>query len=508
MAADQTSYSGHTDLPVQQHQLAEMSGATRGLLVRHCLGCWFQRSRFTPCENVFDQNKYKKLLQPTHQDLVPTDQIDKGVTSVQTFNMVHPNSIFYALALAATSPSASAAVSHATLQGMTLWGYQGWYAGNTKWFQPPQDIAGPPTNQQQVLTDYIPFVDDYPSNCWEPTNFVLANGSNAHWFYSNCSAVVEKHFQYMVKYGIDGILLQRFGVATFPNNPAYALGIQILNLVRQYAEKYKKYFAIEYDYSGLANNTAVSFYYPNFQADWDNVLTPLFNSSSYIYQNGKPAVAIYGAGFSTSGGTGAAFQQMWDYMSNSTAPPWKILGVPWYWQSYKPGSGNADPENMWALYKNMDCILPWGVGAYDDPASFKNYYAGSLKSGKATADSLGIKFAPVIHPGTENFNAAYNATKGGPRGPFGYGRFNTTTLQYSLGNVSSVDLKPHFIMGAMFDEYTEGSQILPALAWNQLPPNPNPGFAGYDSGVDPYIYMNISGNWSTAFHRVWGQTPP
>lgn len=414
--------------------------------------------------------------------------------------------------LATVITPTSAAVSHATLQGMTVFGYQGWYTGNWKWFSPAGTIAGPPniTKDERVLTDYIPYVDDYPSSCWEPTNFILANGSTAHWFYSNCSAVVEKHFQYMVKYKIDGIFVQRFGSAADPTNEYYNAGIQVLQWVRQFAEKYGKYFAIEYDYGGLAGTSNSSRYLPIIKADYTNIIIPLFNSSSYIYQDGKPVIAIYGAGFNTNSsqsgsGTGTQWQQIWDTLSNSTAPPWKVLGIPWYWRSYQPP--NNDPLNIWPLFKNMDCLLPWGVGAYNSPNDFKSYYTNQLKPGKNLTDSLGIKFAPVVHPGTENANAAYNNTAAGPRGPFGLGRYNTTTWQYSLGNATSADLKPHFVFGAMFDEYTEGSQILPALTWKQLPNNTNPGFAGYDNNVDPFVYMNISGNWTSAFHRVWGQTP-
>lgn len=85
--------------------------------------------------------------------------------------------------------------------------------------------------------------------------------------------------------------------------------------------------------------------------------------------------------------------------------------------------------------------------------------------------------------------------------------FNTTLLQYGMGNVSQPSLKPHFIFGAMFDEYTEGSQLLPALKWTDLPHNPNPGFEGQDDNKDYFVYMEIAGNWTAAFHRTWGQQP-
>ncbi|KAB8349713.1 hypothetical protein FH972_023728 [Carpinus fangiana] len=418
--------------------------------------------------------------------------------------MVRPTPALAAAALSAVSSVVSADVNHATLEGMTVWGYQGWYTGNWKWFSPAEVIAGPPTGDQRVLTDYIPYVADYPEECREPTNFVLADGSTANWYYSNCSAVVEKHFQYMQKYKIDGVFVQRFDGAANPNDQYYEAGVQVLQWVRQYAEQYGKYFAVEYDYSGLKPSSDPSTYLSILKDDFTKTVKPLFDSPSYIYQDGKPVIEIYGGGFD-NGGTGPQFQSLFDTMASTGVTPWKILGVPWTWQQQQPPAN--DPNQNWDLFQSVDCIQPWGVGSYNSASDFANYYKNALKTGKATADSLGIKFSPVIHAGTENSNAAFNKSSGVPKGAFGQGRANSTLLQYSLGNVTSADLKPHFVFGAMFDEYTEGSQILPALSWNELPPNPNPGFAGYDDGADPYVYLDIAGQWTAEFHRTWGQQP-
>lgn len=87
------------------------------------------------------------------------------------------------------------------------------------------------TFRHEVLTDYIPYVADYPQACLEPTNFILSDGAtHASWFYSNCSAVVEQHFKYMVKYKIDGIFVQRFYSAIDPSDTYYQATLQVCSI--------------------------------------------------------------------------------------------------------------------------------------------------------------------------------------------------------------------------------------------------------------------------------------
>lgn len=67
----------------------------------------------------------------------------------------------------------------------------------------------------------LPYVADYAEECLLDTNFILANGQHANLFTSYCTSVIEAHFQYMVKYKIDGIFVQRFFDAATPSNEFY-----------------------------------------------------------------------------------------------------------------------------------------------------------------------------------------------------------------------------------------------------------------------------------------------
>ena len=72
-----------------------------------------------------------------------------------------------------------------------------------------------------MKTNVLPYVDDYPPECWQTTDFILANGSHAQFFNSFCTPVIEKHFQYMVENNIDGIFAQRFFDAATPTDDYY-----------------------------------------------------------------------------------------------------------------------------------------------------------------------------------------------------------------------------------------------------------------------------------------------
>lgn len=238
---------------------------------------------------------------------------------------------------------------------------------------------------------------------------MLADSTKASWFYSNCSAVVEQHFKYMQQYKIDGIFVQRFRDASNPSNEYYHQGVQVLDWVRQYAEQYGKYFAVEYDFSALQAGENPDDYLGYWKNDFDKVVAPLFQSSSYIYQDGKPVMEIWGAGFNDNkGGSGQDYQTLVDYMANSATPTWNILGVPWYWQDLNDQNRSPPPApGLFSLYQSssVQCLQPWGVGAYSTPDDFAYYFQNRLVPMKSQLDGWGKKLSPVIHPGTQNYNS-------------------------------------------------------------------------------------------------------
>ncbi|CZT42509.1 uncharacterized protein RSE6_02425 [Rhynchosporium secalis] len=410
--------------------------------------------------------------------------------------------IFATLACTAFALNVPRQVSHPELKGMTVFGYQGWYpiryANNTgtnfKWFSPPDVTPGPPNYPRtQVLTDVLPYTADYAAECLLDTNFILANGQHAKFYTSYCTSVIEAHFQYMVKYKIDGIFVQRFFDAATPSNEFYQQFLFVLNTVRTMAEKYGKYFAVEYDFSGKPADWDPNLYMPILVDDYVNILVPLFQSPSYIYSGGRPVVELWGAGINPDGLTGSKWKNIVTAYLEADEHPFVILGIPHNWLDYRTPS--RDPTGYWAAYQIADCLQPWPVGAFSNVGDLEWSVRNELVPGKAQADAMGVKYSGAFTPGGSNRNAARSLNNIPPLGNRQLKVFSNNTI------------KPFFNFGAMFDEYTEATQILPMLKNSQLPTNSNPGFLGTDDNMDIFLYMALSGKYTTAFHGLWGQAP-
>ena len=101
-----------------------------------------------------------------------------------------------------------------TLQGKVMAGYQGW-------FNTPQDGANlgwthwaragsKPFAPGNVTVDLWPDMTEYSNEERYATGFQHADGKTAEVFSSHNRATVERHFQWMRDYGIDGAFVQRF----------------------------------------------------------------------------------------------------------------------------------------------------------------------------------------------------------------------------------------------------------------------------------------------------------
>lgn len=56
----------------------------------------------------------------------------------------------------------------------------------------------------------------------------------------------------------------------------------------------------------------------------------------------------------------------------------------------------------------------------------------------------------------------------------------------------------------MLTDMGSGSQILPMEQYKDLPTDPNPGFMGSDDDKSVFNYMQLSGQYTTAIHELWG----
>lgn len=145
-------------------------------------------------------------------------------------------------------------VDSSTLTGKVMCGYQGWFncegdganLGWTHWSRNRRQPPGP----GNVTVDLWPDVSEFDSDERFQTEFRLAGGQPAEAFSSGNRKTVQRHFQWMRDYGIDGIFLQRFANG-LKSETAKRHKDQVLQSVRASALDTGRVYAVMYDLTGL-----------------------------------------------------------------------------------------------------------------------------------------------------------------------------------------------------------------------------------------------------------------
>src|SRR5687768_2635719 len=191
--------------------------------------------------------------------------------------------------LAFVQPATAQVVDNTTLTGKLVAGYQGWFAcpgdggsSYVHWSRSGSDI-GPGL----YTVDIWPDVSEYTTLFTTP-NVTLLDASIGQLFSSRTATTVNKHFEWMKLYNIDGAFLQRFvvGVTTPPTEG------QVLQNERAGANAHGRVLAVEYDTSGTSEATV----YQKITDDWKHLcdVANLKNDPRLLHHNGKPVVVIWG----------------------------------------------------------------------------------------------------------------------------------------------------------------------------------------------------------------------
>lgn len=330
-------------------------------------------------------------------------------------------------------------VDASTLTGKVMCGYQGWFGAPND----PADkgwvhwVRNGIMDTNHFNTDMWPDMTEYPSTSWiQAANIKTKSGATAYVFSDSDEAAVETQFQWMRKYNIDGVFLQRFLNAVDPNEE------WTLANVRQAAHAEGRVWVIEYDVSSLNDSTA----FGQLTNDWGWMVNTfkILQDSRYGYQSGKPVVAIYGMGDTnkdanynpSKGGITAATGQKiisW-FKSNPYGSCYVWGGVPTSWLS----EWSQESE----VYTNYNAISTWHSA---------NYAADIAKCA-----TWGATYWPILWPGfswsnEQQINANNSAFKDRNGGSFYW-----TKTYNAMTNPSVSSL---FI--GMFDEYDEGTAIMP-----------------------------------------------
>jgi len=348
--------------------------------------------------------------------------------------------------------------------GKTVAGYQAWFrTGNATSGWVHWNGTTPPSKNDLSFEVY-PDVTEYAETDLAQTALAnLGNGNPSRLFDSSGKAVIDKHFQWMKEYGIDGVAVQRFighiggAIVNSPNS--------LSQKIKQAAESNGRIFYICYDISSSG-----------MEATWDEVIkfdwvynveqnNKLTESPAYAKVGNKPVVQVWGPGFTGKRpGTAAETIALINFLKSRGC--YVIGGTPSRWRTNERDAKGpsqplpADQESYEKVYVEYDMISPWMPGRFRTNAEADNFL-GILSADKAYCDARNIKYLPVIFPGF----AWSQWNEGSPNwAPRNAGEF----MWKQARNIKSLGVNAMYF--AMFDEYDEGTAIMKAATdWSMIP---------------------------------------
>ncbi|KAI0271693.1 hypothetical protein BC834DRAFT_841249 [Gloeopeniophorella convolvens] len=370
-------------------------------------------------------------------------------------------------------------------------GHHGW----THWFTYPVPDGG------TVNTDYWPDTSEYSQEeLFAAPGFKNKDGKQAHLFSSRHPKTVQRHFHWMAKNGVDGAFLQRFvglcDIEKGGNDGNRRIRDEVGDRVKEAAEKEGRVYAIMYDVAGVEPGRLQQI----IEADWNHLLREkrVLDSPNYLREQGKPVIGIWGLGFEHTQHTTAQLRALTSFLRRATPGGAYIMaGTPAHWRSSQMDA-DKNPEFVPTWMECFDAISPWTVGRYSDQRSADSFAEDRIKGDAEFIENWTrehgkrVDYVPVVHPGGSGFNMSNGNWKqnGAPREG---GRF----LWRQMFNARKYGARTMY--GAMWDEYDEGTQFMPAITKvADLPRDESNRFKfiaydkdGYDVPSD--WYMRIAG---------------
>ena len=250
----------------------------------------------------------------------------------------------------------------------------------------------------------------------------LGNGQPTKLFSSYSDQTVDTHFRWMQENGIEVAALQRF-------QDYREVRDVITAKVKTAAEAHNVKFYIMYDISGWDT------FQSEIKTDWTTKMAAFTASKAYAKQNGKPVVCIWGLGFADRDQTPAAELDVVNWFKSQGC--YVIGGVPHEWRDFtQPGPKDFEP-----IFKALNMISPWMVGAIGNNQQSDSYYANTNVPDLAYCKLNGIDYQPCVLPGDLSVSQRVH-------GDFMWHQFYNMTRLGAQGLYIS-----------MFDEYNEGNQI-------------------------------------------------
>ncbi|HEX3149136.1 MAG TPA: glycoside hydrolase family 71/99-like protein [Gemmataceae bacterium] len=369
------------------------------------------------------------------------------------------------------SPEAKSAIVDATtMHRKVMCGYQGW-------FRCPGDLAGEGwrhwSRDSKKISPQTLTVEMWPDTSelsaeerYEAKGFTLGDDKPACLFSSANAKTVDRHFEWMRDYGIDGAFVQRFLVSR--DSPSVD---KVLDNVRASAAKTGRTYAICYDLTDAPKDEL----FDRLIADWKRLVDErkVTQDDRYLRHEGKPVVFVWGF-FSERFGPALAHRIIDLFKTDKQYGATLIGGCQWQWRTEK------DAE--WAkAFRRFDVISPWNVGNVTIADGKKHAATGYWKDDLAETKKVGMAYLPVIYPGFgwTNLKGKGAAVANVPRlgGEFFWRQF-----------VTAADLGIDMAYVAMFDEVDEATAIFKVA--NDPPKEAK--FATFD-GLPTDWYLRLTG---------------
>jgi hypothetical protein len=398
-----------------------------------------------------------------------------------------------------------AAHFYTTLRGIHVAGYQGWFAcpgdgakgvGWGHWFRGGSD----PRDPNSLAVDLWPDTSELDADQRCPTAFHLPSGAPAFLFSDQNAKTVARHFAWMKEYGIDGAAMQRFvtGLARVDLKRNFDT---VLGNARAGAEANRRGFFVMYDISGMHGDTALH----AIEQDWPHLTADLHltDSPAYIFDRGKPVVAVWGLGFKDRDISADQAAAIISYFRTASVPATVLGGVPASWRNL--GNDGQYPDSRtepeWAaVYRALDVISPWSVGRFSDDKGADSFARLRLVPDVAESRRLGIEYMPVVFPGFSWAHGAGRASKS----PLNLmPRRCGTFYQRQIHN--AIKAGAQMLYTAMFDEINEGTAIF------KLVNNPSQEPLGTDlfaldadgcGSVSSDMYLRLAGRATGALRKA------
>jgi len=368
-------------------------------------------------------------------------------------------------------------------------GYQGWFRaegddsgegwvhyGNQGQFDPAH-----------VHLDLWPDVSDYARTY--PTAFTNQDGTTARVFSSWDASTTDLHFHWMQQYGIDGVFMQRFFGATRTAQSRRQSRVILENALKA-SQKYGRAIAVMYDLSGLkANGEDCS----SIIQDWKELVDELKITSqgtnqTYLYNHGKPLVAIWGLGFPDRSYNirNIGVEKLMDFLKHD--PQYGgcavMLGVPTYFRELDRDC-LPDPY-LHQLMASADIIMPWMVGRFTTMQQEElTRYAAHIKADIAWCDTHHLEYAPCIFPGFSWHNLSKIET--GRSLPLDQISRQKSKFFWAQAS-TALESGARMFYVAMFDEMDEGTAIFKCTS---QPPK-DASFVTY-AGLPSDYYLWLTG---------------